>query len=57
MRVPSGVTLSSLSLGDSHNCALSAAGPAYCWGLNNNAQLGNGRTSNSNVPVVVAATR
>jgi len=47
----------SFSTGGNHACALSAAGPAYCWGNNGNGRLGNGRTTNSSVPVVVAGTK
>jgi alpha-tubulin suppressor-like RCC1 family protein len=45
----------SLSVGDTHSCALTVAGAAYCWGNNTNGQLGNGTTIASGVPVKVAA--
>jgi len=35
-----------------HSCAM-AVGKAYCWGQNDNGQLGNGTTTDSNVPVEV----
>ncbi len=37
-----------------HTCAIDAYGKAFCWGLNDNGQLGNGNTgTNSNLPVAV----
>ncbi|HEX6940942.1 MAG TPA: hypothetical protein VF158_16105 [Longimicrobiales bacterium] len=57
VEAPAGVTLSGVVAGSEHTCALSAAGPAYCWGTDLNGQLGDGRTIDSNVPVIVAATR
>lgn len=53
--VPSGVTLwSGLSVGTYHSCALDMAGVAYCWGLNDDGELGNDDAgTNQNVPVAV----
>lgn len=35
---------------NSHGCALEVDGSVWCWGRNNHGQLGNGNTSNTNVP-------
>ena len=49
-----GLTFTSLAAGDSDVCGLTAAGTAWCWGVNQDGQLGNGTNDNSNVPVAVS---
>ena len=56
--IPTGLTLQSISVGDSHHtCALASNGRAYCWGANGGGQLGNGASgagANSSIPVAVS---
>jgi alpha-tubulin suppressor-like RCC1 family protein len=49
-RVSGGLTFTSLSAGVSHTCGVATGGKAYCWGLNNKGQLGNGTKTSSDVP-------
>lgn len=44
-----GKRLVDISVGYNHACALDDAGAAYCWGLNDNGQLGNGLSGSSAV--------
>ena len=48
-----GKTIKSISAGYSHICAIASDDQVYCWGRNDNGQLGNNSTANSNVPVAV----
>lgn len=50
--LPSGVR--EVAAGGSHACAALLDGTAYCWGWNEDGQLGNGTVSNSLSPVQVA---
>jgi alpha-tubulin suppressor-like RCC1 family protein len=54
--VLSGQTLTQITTGYAHTCAVSSAGAAYCWGANGNGQLGNSSTAQSPVPVAVTTS-
>lgn len=43
--VVGGVSFASVSVGPSHSCGVTAAGAAYCWGWNLEAELGVGTTN------------
>ncbi|MEP7105975.1 MAG: hypothetical protein ABI838_09025 [Chloroflexota bacterium] len=43
--------------GGAHTCALTAANVAYCWGANDNGQLGNGSHTSTTTPTLVSGTR
>ena len=43
-----------IALGQSHACALTAAGGVKCWGLNDHGQLGDGTTTNHSIPADVS---
>jgi alpha-tubulin suppressor-like RCC1 family protein len=48
-----GLTVTQVAAGQAHTCVV-ASGKPYCWGLNNNGQLGNNSLTTSNVAVAVA---
>jgi len=54
--VLAGVTLTQITMGYWHVCALASTGAVYCWGYDVDGELGNGTTSStpSNVPVLVS---
>jgi alpha-tubulin suppressor-like RCC1 family protein len=43
-----------VSAGHTHACAVATGGAAYCWGSNQNGELGNDSGTSSNLPVRVA---
>ena len=52
---PTGVTFTGVSAGETHSCAVTPTGDAYCWGLNQSGWLGDGTTTTRLSPVLVAA--
>lgn len=53
VQVPAGQTFREVVTGESQTCALTVAGPAYCWGTNVVGQLGNGSVVNALSPSLV----
>jgi alpha-tubulin suppressor-like RCC1 family protein len=45
-----GRTAVAISSGDDHTCALLDDGSVSCWGQNDNGQIGDGTTTNRNIP-------
>jgi len=52
----SGKTITQITAGYHHTCALDTAGQVYCWGQNDNGQLGDNSTTDSLIPVAVNVT-
>ena len=50
-----GNLLNKLTIGTFHTCAIDSNNKAYCWGYGDGGRLGNGSSSNSNVPSEVKA--
>ncbi|SOD74894.1 alpha-tubulin suppressor-like RCC1 family protein [Jatrophihabitans sp. GAS493] len=47
---------SSVSVGDTHTCAINTAHSLYCWGTNDQGQVGNGTTTLATTPVAITAS-
>ena len=50
--VVGGLTFTTLALGDAHTCGLVADGHVYCWGRNDDGELGDGTTTTTSAPVL-----
>ncbi|MFM7679803.1 MAG: RCC1 domain-containing protein, partial [Roseiflexaceae bacterium] len=46
-------TFTHMSAGAFHTCAYATDSSIYCWGANNNGQLGNNTTTPSMIPVAI----
>jgi hypothetical protein len=51
--LPAAADLTQIDSGTSTTCAMDTMSNVYCWGVGDQGQLGNGSTSDSNVPVKV----
>ena len=49
-----GLTVTAVAAGEAHSCVI-AGGKAFCWGYNNNGQIGNNSTTNTVVATAVSA--
>jgi alpha-tubulin suppressor-like RCC1 family protein len=54
--VTGGRFFSQVTAGQFHSCGITSAGVAFCWGTNENGQLGDGTTTNRSVPTRVAGS-
>lgn len=53
VQLPAGRTVTAITAGQAHVCALLDDGTAACWGSNSYGELGNGTTNGSPTPVAV----
>lgn len=54
--VSGGLQFATVSVGTTHTCGITISNAAYCWGMNEHGQLGDGSTTASPVPVAVAGS-
>ncbi len=54
MQVAGGASFAAISAGHDFTCGLDTNGHAYCWGVNDRGQLGNGVPGNTNGPGAVS---
>lgn len=51
--MPAGLGVATISAGRDHTCAIATNGSVWCWGAYQNGQLGNGWTTDSDIPLYV----
>ena len=51
-----GKAVNSVSAGNSYTCAINSDNQLFCWGNNDNGQLGDGTITNRNIPTPVNST-
>jgi alpha-tubulin suppressor-like RCC1 family protein len=60
VQIANGAIFHTIGAGPNFACAIAGnvdtPGPIWCWGANESGQLGNGSTSQSNVPVAIATS-
>lgn len=52
--VSGGLTFAMVSAGSEHTCGVTTGGAAYCWGVGEGGQLGNGTTGDKPTPAAVS---
>lgn len=53
VNAPAGVSLTRLSVGGLHSCAIDANDVLYCWGYNGSGQIGDGTLDEAHSPVAI----
>ncbi len=53
-KLPNGTEVTAVAAGCEHSLALTATGQVLAWGYNGQGELGDGTTTNSDLPVGVA---
>jgi alpha-tubulin suppressor-like RCC1 family protein len=56
IQIKSGIKFRTVSAGGNHSLAIDESGNIWAWGANNYGQLGNGTTTNENLPILVEST-
>jgi len=51
--MPAGLNISSISAGNRHTCVIASNASIYCWGSNDDGQLGLGENEDSDIPAYV----
>jgi alpha-tubulin suppressor-like RCC1 family protein len=52
--VAGGLSFATASIGTTHACGVTPSGAAYCWGMNDHGQLGDGTMQSSATPIAVS---